>query len=171
MMTHGYHALPVSKGHDRPTTAISIAFVATPIAVILAAILWSTLSAHSESLARRAAIAEVRTAIDPGMSRADAYAIVRAHGLVAFNPALAAWTKNRLGVWYRSDDGAWPRPNDPRPTMGEARPLNPAHPEVEIRLTTAPRGGCGTATIERIMFDRYDRVKNIAFSVPYWTCQ
>ena len=174
----GEHPSPAHRlgGYPHPdphehTKAFTLAMTAIPVIAILGAVLWSFVYSHLQTRANERTIEAIRTGIVTGMSRDAAYGWLRDHGLVAVNPAYAAWTKNSLGVWYRSDDGAWPQPNEPRPMQPMARPLNPAHPEVIIRLTSAPSGGCGMATIEQILFDRFDRVKHIAYSAPYWTCQ
>ncbi len=174
MMTPGYHALPHPKAHrveSRGAHTIWIAFIAVLGAATAAVLLWSLVSARAQSTNRAREIAQVRAAIVIGMSRADTYRLLRDHGLTARNPAFAAWQKNGLGTWFRSDDGAWPQAGERRPLAAGARPLNPVNPEVEIKLSSVPDGACGNVTIEQLLFDRYDRIKNIAAGPTYWSCQ
>ncbi len=114
-------------------------------------------------------VADMHRRIAPGMTRDQLYAWLRSRHLTATNQAYATWQRNISGEPVRVDDGAWPRPNSPI-TTPFLEPKNPQNPEVKIKLDAGWTGSCGAAVYEDISFDSHDRVANVTYNQPEWTC-
>jgi hypothetical protein len=174
-MTNVYRTLAATHGaahlrapHGAAGRAIAVVTLLI-VAVCVAAGL--TLSLHRQSIANEQTVAEARAILTPGMSRADCYEWLRAHHLIATNVAFAAWKRNALGVWLRSDDGAWPQSADVRLAATPVRARALANPDIEVRLTPGLGIGCGMTIVDEISFDRFDRIVHVTPSAPYWSCR
>ncbi|MGD0474419.1 MAG: hypothetical protein ABSB70_14575 [Candidatus Velthaea sp.] len=115
-------------------------------------------------------VAEMRTAIAPGMPRTDVYAWLRAHNLTATNPRDAVWRVNGLGQMVRVDDNTWPKPRVVSDADDPAEPNYTYHPEVNVRLDAGWTGSCSAVIYEDISFDSRDRVAKVTYNSPEWSC-
>jgi hypothetical protein len=114
-------------------------------------------------------VAEMQSRIRTGMTRDALYGWLRGHNLTATNQAYAVWQRNMNGEPVRIDDGAWPQPNSPL-TTPFVRPRNIQNPEVKVKLDAGWTGSCGAAIFEEISFNSRDRVANVTYNQPEWTC-
>jgi hypothetical protein len=168
-MAHAYRTVPCPRGGPRLTAARRAATVGAALVGLIAAVAWLGAAWHAQAASGARAFALARGAITVGMSRADCYAWLRAHDLVATNIGYGAWSKNRYGAWFRSSDGAWPLPARAGAAR-RSRLLDEAHPDVELKLWSGAIAGCGMTIVEHISFDRDERIARISPSDPYWSC-
>jgi hypothetical protein len=165
------------------------------IGIVLAAVLlpfigWAALDTASRIAATKAATQTewIRTHIVPGASRADAYAMLKSQGLVAYNwayvkgkaiPADSPDPKNPLvGAGCETIDwssGAWPYQNEPLPKQEgvcvEGRPARPIrNPDADIELGGGFNIFCGWSTSIKVTFGDDDRVRHVHIGQPYPTC-
>jgi hypothetical protein len=111
---HGPAHLPAPHGPPFAGSAKTVALV-TLAAIVLCAALYLLGGIRAQCALHEQTLADARVALVAGLSRADCYAWLRAHDLVATNISFAVWHKTALGGWYRAGDGAWPQPALTRP--------------------------------------------------------
>lgn len=167
--THGGAHFPPTHGPLRGAGAKTIAVLFLTAAAVGATI-WLAVAMRSQTALTEQTVAQARAALVPGMSRADCYAWLRAHHLVATNIAFAVWRKTALGGWDRDGDGAWPQPALTR--AAALRRASPAlvDPDVDVKMSAGVGVACGMMTVQRISFDRFDRIVRVTASGPYWSC-
>jgi hypothetical protein len=109
---------------------------------------------------RERAFDALATRVVRGMSRSEAFTIIKSAGFVAFNPALTKWTRDSNGVTSvvpGSDD--WPGPTAPPSQPGEA--ANHRYVFVEVHLNS-PQPSCSHLRSLKIEFDHADRVAKVS---------
>lgn len=119
-----------------------------------------------------------------GMTRSQAYAVLRSRGLVAYNGYFDAGKsveiKGAPGHFYcdTSDHngGAWPYANEPLPkSEGMCAEMRrglraPAHPEASVTLSGAFSIACGSDIYVTLTFDANDRISSVKSVGPTQTC-
>jgi hypothetical protein len=128
-------------------------------------------------------VAWIRANVLPGTPRAQAYALLRARGLVAYNLAFQKGKPIGSGAearcdWSDPSSAAWPSAGQRAPVQEGAcagpRPdlRSPQrHPSIQVRvLGGTPSIACGTSTYVGISFDRRDRVEEIHVGRPVPVC-
>ena len=144
-------------------TLTVLALGAFAIVAVLAAGSWSR-TQKSETLAL---MSEMRRAIPVGTTRAQAYAVLRKHGLVAFNPGWAHFRRVDKG-WLTVDNGEWPRDGQPVTapyipyggTIGYPRTAQERlHPPAVVVYDLGGSIACSLSAYQEFFFDNRGRVR------------
>jgi hypothetical protein len=109
---------------------------------------------------RERAFDTLTTRIDRGMTRSEAFTVIRNAGFVAFNPARMKWTRDSHGVTSvvpGSDD--WPGSTTPPSQPGDA--ANNTYVLVDVNLIS-PQPFCSHRRSLKIVFDQADRVATVS---------
>jgi hypothetical protein len=124
-------------------------------------------------------VAWIREHIVAGTSRANAYALLRSYGLVAYNsaynPGVPITRDGAKGCDFTDQSAsAWPYHGEPLPTpSGECaffRKDPGAFPSAYITLDGAFTIACGSQVAIAIAFDDSDRIRSVHISDPQWSC-
>ena len=123
----------------------------------------------------------IRQKITVGMSRDDAYAIVRSLDLVAYNSAFNPGVPTTSPAGYKGCDfsndkpAAWPYHGESLPKRsGECAIMGTADPgpfpSAYIDLPGGFTIACGSSARATLDFDTSDRIRKVTIEKPEWTC-
>lgn len=155
---------------NRATLTV-LALGAFALVGVLAAGSWSR-TEKSEALAL---MSEVRAEIPVGMTRAQTYAVLRKHGLVAFNQGWGHYRRIDNG-WLTVDNGDWPRDGQPVTAPGVGVMGYPQtaqerlHPPAIVMYDLGGNIACGVSAYQTFFFDNRGRVRATTQSTPTSTC-
>lgn len=136
---------------------------------------WTVLGERKSAKAR-SDIAWVHANIEPGMTRATVYALLKRRGLVATNGVYNPGRRTGPGSCeYESTASAaeWPRAGQPLPHTPCAPPGATgvlAHPAVFIDYTVGMNIACGTSVTQTFTFGAGDKLVSVTDSKESTTC-
>jgi len=165
------------RSRGRRSVAMNRLFVLIAVFVIALASCEPTLKLY-EGIARGAqvrALAEMKSELPVGLPRSEAYARIRARGLVASNLAYGRLQRNEFGYFDPvPDTDEWPEPGQ-SPLPGDSRPpglgfVDVHHPFVFVQVYAAPYPVCAATPLLKIFFDSGDRISRVLAQPPTEGC-
>lgn len=113
-----------------------------------------------------------------GTARSDAYALLKSHGLTAYNPEFAERRAigNACLPPLDPNSGTWPHQNEPIPKstglcafLG-GNPKPDPNPDAMVNVLGRFGLGCDESVLTTISFGSDDRVSNVTASKPSFSC-